>query len=72
MLSADLPWWLIFALGVVTGALAVLAIGPTSDAFWEAVYTVRRWCTIIGACVLTAVFLGGVGYLLVQVAQRQP
>lgn len=66
MLSGDLPWWLIYVLGVVSGALLVLAIGPSSDAFWEAVYIVRRWCTIIGGVVLGGGAIAGVVYLLVH------
>jgi hypothetical protein len=61
-----IPTWLVYVLGVVTGALVVLAIGPASDTFWEAIYVVRRWCTIVGACVLAAAAFGGVGYLLWQ------
>jgi hypothetical protein len=67
MLST-IPAWLIFALGVVCGALLVLAIGPTSDAFWTAAYTVRRWCTIVGACVIGATAVGGVLWLLIHFA----
>lgn len=66
MLSGDLPWWLIFALGVVVGALGVLAIGPSSDAFWEAVYYVRRICLIIGGVVLGGGTLVGVIYLVMH------
>lgn len=60
------PGWVLYALGVVSGALLVLAIGPSSDAFWTAVYTVRRWCTILGAMVLAAAVLGGLGYIVLQ------
>lgn len=64
MLSDTVPWWLIYGLGVVSGALLVLGIRPSSDAFWEAVYTVRRACTIVGAVVLTGAAICGVGYLV--------
>jgi hypothetical protein len=62
----DLPWWAFLVLGLIGGALGTLAIGPTSDAFWEAVYIVRRWCIIVGATVLGGGFLAGVAFLIYQ------
>lgn len=64
MLST-IPDWLIYVLGVVSGALLVFAIGPASEAFWDAVYFVRRACLIVGAVVLAGLLLGGAGWLLV-------
>lgn len=66
MPTPDLPGWLIYVLGVISGCLLVLAIGPSSDAFWEAVYIVRRWCTIVGGVVLGGGAIAGVIYLLVH------
>jgi hypothetical protein len=63
-MPGELPWWLIFILGAIVGSLATLAVGPTSTAFWSAVYTVRYWCTVLGAVVLGGGILGGVCYLL--------
>ena len=63
-----IPAWLIFAAGAAVGFLAALAIGSTSDMFWEAVYVLRRWCMILGAGLLAALVLGGAGYLLWQAA----
>lgn len=60
----DLPWWAFLTLGLVGGVLGTLAIGPTSDVFWDAVYIVRRWCLIIGAVVLCGGTLGGICYLI--------
>lgn len=65
-MTADLPGWLIYALGVISGALLVLAIGPASDTFWDAVYWVRRVCIIVGASVLALAVIGGVGYIVWQ------
>lgn len=60
----DLPWWLTYVLGIVSGVVLTLAIGPSSDAFWEAVYIVRRWCLIIGGVVLGGGTLFGICYLV--------
>jgi hypothetical protein len=68
-MPGDLPWWLIFVLGVIVGCLGTLAIGPTSDAFWEAVYIVRRWCIITGAVVLGGGTLAGIVFLIYQANQ---
>lgn len=64
-----IPAWLIFAAGAAVGFLVALAIGPASAAYWEAVYVLRRWCTILGAVALAALVLGGGGYLLWQAYQ---
>jgi hypothetical protein len=63
-MPGDLPWWVIFFLGLISGVLGTLAIGPTSDAFWAAVYIVRRWCLITGAVVLCGGTLFGICYLI--------
>lgn len=72
MSAIDLPGWLIFVLGVVVGALGILVIGPASDAYWEAVYAVRRFCLIVGVCVVVLVVVGGVGYLVWYFASASP
>ncbi len=59
-----IPSWLLLVLGFVGGALVALVLGPASLVFWEAVYVLRRWCTIVGAVVLAAAAFGGAGYLL--------
>jgi hypothetical protein len=62
----DLPGWMIYALGVVTGALLMLGLGPASDAFWEVTFWLRRAAIIVGAVVLAGAFLVAAGYLVLQ------
>jgi hypothetical protein len=62
----DLPGWLIYLLGVISGALLVLGLGPASDAFWEVAFWLRRAAIIVGAVVLAGAVVAAVGYLVLN------
>lgn len=62
----DIPRWLVYVLGVISGALLMLAVGPASDAFWEAAYWARRICLVVGAVVLVGGLAAGAVYLFMQ------